>query len=51
MGRPDAVAAGMRITFAVAAILIIIALVVAVGSRALATRGHVTSASASSRSR
>jgi hypothetical protein len=35
---PEAVAAGMRITFAVAAILIVIALAIAVGSRALATR-------------
>ncbi|RWO75771.1 MAG: MFS transporter [Mesorhizobium sp.] len=36
--RPDAVATGMRITFAVAAILIIVALVVAVGGRVLAAR-------------
>jgi len=36
--RPEAVAAGMRITFAVAAILIFVALAIAVGSRALATR-------------
>jgi EmrB/QacA subfamily drug resistance transporter len=36
--RPEAVATGMRITFAVAAILIVIALTIAVGSRALATR-------------
>ncbi|MBI3803472.1 MAG: MFS transporter [Nitrospirae bacterium] len=36
--RPDAVAAGMRITFAVAAVLIVVALAIAVGSRALATR-------------
>jgi MFS family permease len=36
--RPEAVAAGMRITFAVAAILIVVALAIAVGSRALATR-------------
>ena len=36
--RPEAVAAGMRITFAVAAILIVVALVVAAGSRALTTR-------------
>jgi len=35
---PEAVATGMRITFAVAAILIIVALAIAVGSRALATR-------------
>lgn len=36
--RPDAIATGMRITFAVAAILIIVALVVAVGGRVLAAR-------------
>jgi EmrB/QacA subfamily drug resistance transporter len=36
--RPDAVAAGMRITFAVSAALIVVALAIAVGSRALATR-------------
>jgi hypothetical protein len=36
--RPEAVANGMRITFAVAAGLIAFALAVAVGSRALATR-------------
>jgi EmrB/QacA subfamily drug resistance transporter len=36
--RPEAVATGMRITFAVAAILIVVALSIAVGSRALATR-------------
>ena len=36
--RPEAVAAGMRTTFAVAAMLIVVALAVAVGSRALATR-------------
>jgi hypothetical protein len=35
--RPEAVATGMRITFGVAAILIVVALAVAVGSRALAT--------------
>jgi hypothetical protein len=35
--RPDAVATGMRITFAVAAMLIVAALAIAVGSRALAT--------------
>jgi EmrB/QacA subfamily drug resistance transporter len=35
--RPEAVAAGMRITFAVAAILIVVALAMAVGSRARAT--------------
>ena len=36
--RPEAVAAGMRVTFAVAAMLIVVALAAAVGSRALATR-------------
>ncbi|UUZ67864.1 MFS transporter [Polaromonas sp. P2-4] len=36
--RPEAVATGMRITFAVAAILIVVALVIAVGSRALAKK-------------
>ncbi|TIP23907.1 MAG: MFS transporter [Mesorhizobium sp.] len=36
--QPDAVATGMRITFAVAAILIVVALAVAVGGRALAAR-------------
>jgi MFS family permease len=35
---PEAIAAGMRITFAVATILIVVALAIAVGSRALATR-------------
>ena len=35
---PEDVATGMRITFAVAAILIVVALAIAVGSRALATR-------------
>lgn len=35
--RPEAVATGMRITFAVAGLLIIVALAIAVGSRALAT--------------
>jgi MFS family permease len=35
---PEAVAAGMRITFAVAAALIVVALAIAVGSRAAATR-------------
>ncbi|UUZ75649.1 MFS transporter [Polaromonas sp. P1(28)-13] len=39
--RPEAVATGMRITFAVAAILIVVALVIAVGSRALATRNSL----------
>lgn len=36
--RPEAVAAGMRITFAVAAILVVVALAIGVGSRALAKR-------------
>ncbi len=36
--RPEAVATGMRITFAVAAILIVVALAIAVGNRALVTR-------------
>ncbi|HEX9936679.1 MAG TPA: MFS transporter [Longimicrobium sp.] len=36
--RPEAVAAGMRTTFAVAALLIVIALGIAAGSRAVATR-------------
>ncbi len=36
--HPDSVATGMRITFAVAAILIVVALAIAVGSRAVATR-------------
>jgi MFS family permease len=36
--RPDSVATGMRITFAVAAMLIVVALAIAVGGRALATR-------------
>ena len=35
--RPEAVATGMRITFAVAAVLIVVALAIAVGSRALTT--------------
>ena len=39
--RPEAVATGMRITFAVAAILIVVALTIAVGSRALARRPAV----------
>ena len=36
--RPEAVATGMRITFAIAAILIGIALAIAVGSRVLVKR-------------
>jgi MFS family permease len=39
--RPEAVATGMRITFAVAAILIVVALAMAVGSRTLATRNSL----------
>jgi EmrB/QacA subfamily drug resistance transporter len=38
---PEAVAAGMRITFAVAAVLIVVALAIALGSRVLATRPSV----------
>ena len=38
MAHPEAVAHGMRITFAVAAILIVLALAIALGSRAVATR-------------
>ena len=37
-GYPEAVATGMRRTFTVAAILIVVALVIAVGSRTLTTR-------------
>ena len=36
--RPESVATGMRITFAVAAVLIVVALAIAAGGRALATR-------------
>jgi MFS family permease len=36
--RPEAVAAGMRITFAVAGVLIVVALAIAVGSRARGRR-------------
>jgi len=36
--HPEAVASGMRITFAVAAVLIVVALAIAVGSRAFAQR-------------
>ncbi len=36
--RPEAVAAGTRVTFAVAAVLIVVALAVAIGSRAFAKR-------------
>jgi EmrB/QacA subfamily drug resistance transporter len=38
---PDSVATGMRITFAVAAILVVVALAIAVGSRALASRSSL----------
>ncbi len=38
IAAPEAVAAGMRITFAVAAMLIVVALAIAAGSRLLATR-------------
>ncbi|RUU33323.1 MFS transporter [Mesorhizobium sp. M6A.T.Ca.TU.002.02.2.1] len=43
--RPEAVAAGMRITFAVATILIVVALAIAVGSRALAARPSMSGVS------
>ncbi|RWL00118.1 MAG: MFS transporter [Mesorhizobium sp.] len=39
--QPDAAATGMRITFAVAAILIVVALAIAVGGRALAARSSL----------
>jgi EmrB/QacA subfamily drug resistance transporter len=39
--RPEAVATGMRVSFAVAASLIVVALALAVGSRALATRNSL----------
>ena len=38
--HPEAVATGMRITFAVAAIMIVVALVIAIGSRALTRRSR-----------
>ena len=38
MARPEAVATGMRITFAVAAVLIVVALTIAVGSRVMTLR-------------
>ena len=41
--QPEAVATGMRITFAVAAMLIVVAFALAVGSRARATRSSFTS--------
>jgi MFS family permease len=40
--RPEAVAAGLRVTFAVAAALIIVALAVAAGSRALSQHSQIT---------
>jgi EmrB/QacA subfamily drug resistance transporter len=40
--QPAAVSTGMRITFAVAAMLIVVALAIAVGSRALATRSSLS---------
>lgn len=40
--RPEAVATGMRVTFAVAAMLVVVALTLAVGSRALARRQLLT---------
>jgi MFS family permease len=43
--RPEAVAAGMRITFAVAAALILVGLTIAVGSRALSRRTATRGAS------
>ena len=39
--RPEAVAAGMRITLAVAAILIVVALIIAAGSRALSRQALI----------
>jgi EmrB/QacA subfamily drug resistance transporter len=39
--RPEAVASGMRVTFAVAAVLVLVALVIAVGSRAVGHRASV----------
>jgi MFS family permease len=39
--QPDAVATGMRITFAVASMLIVAALAIAIGSRGLATRASL----------
>jgi MFS family permease len=38
MARPEAVAAGMRITFSVAAVLIVVALTIALGSRVMTLR-------------
>ncbi|MDB5929117.1 MAG: major facilitator superfamily 1 [Polaromonas sp.] len=42
--RPEAVAAGMRVTFAVAAVLIVAALAIAVAGRALARRNSISEA-------
>jgi len=39
--RPEAVAIGMQITFAVAAVLIVVAFFIAIGSRALAKRSSL----------
>lgn len=39
--EPEAVATGMRITFAVAGVLIVVALAIAVGNQALATRSSI----------
>lgn len=41
MAAPDAVAFGMRITFAVAGVLIVVAAVISIGSRALSAHGSV----------
>ncbi len=38
MARPEVVASGMRITFAIASVLIVVAAVISIGSRALSTR-------------
>ena len=38
--RPEAVAIGMRVTFAVAAALVVVALVIALGSLALSRPAH-----------
>ena len=39
--HPEAVAFGMRVTFTAAAVLIVVALIIAIGSRAIATRPSV----------
>jgi EmrB/QacA subfamily drug resistance transporter len=46
MAHPEAVARGMRVTFAVAAALVVVALVIALGSQALSRRGHRSDARA-----